>query len=77
MPTSYLNVISKVKPILFPFYYMVGFCALAFILVACSNEAEDTAEQKETAIEHARKHLDTRYVCPMHPRIIKDRLLKI
>jgi Cu(I)/Ag(I) efflux system membrane fusion protein len=27
----------------------------------------------DTAVEHAKKHLDTRYVCPMHPRIIKDK----
>jgi len=30
------------------------------------------AEQKESALEHARKHLDPKYVCPMHPQIIQD-----
>ena len=26
----------------------------------------------ETALEHARKHLDPSYVCPMHPDIVRD-----
>lgn len=26
----------------------------------------------DTAMEHAAKHLDPRYVCPMHPQIVKD-----
>ena len=28
--------------------------------------------EKETAIEHAKKHLDPKYVCPMHPQIVRD-----
>jgi Cu(I)/Ag(I) efflux system membrane fusion protein len=31
------------------------------------NEASD-----DTALEHAAKHLDAKYVCPMHPQIIRD-----
>ena len=27
---------------------------------------------KETALEHAKKHLDPKYVCPMHPQIVRD-----
>ena len=52
---------------------------LLFFVSACSKEAEQTAETlqadqtiKESAVEHAAKHLDTRYVCPMHPKIIKS-----
>ena len=26
----------------------------------------------ETALDHAQKHLDPNYVCPMHPQIVKD-----
>jgi Cu(I)/Ag(I) efflux system membrane fusion protein len=26
----------------------------------------------DTALEHAAKHLDSRYVCPMHPQIVRD-----
>ena len=28
-------------------------------------------QQKETALEHAKKHTDPNYVCPMHPQIVK------
>lgn len=27
---------------------------------------------KDTALEHARKHLNPKYVCPMHPQIVRD-----
>ncbi len=27
---------------------------------------------QETAIDHAKKHTDSKYVCPMHPKIIRD-----
>lgn len=30
------------------------------------------AAADDTALEHAEKHLDPKYVCPMHPQIIKD-----
>ncbi|EDN71930.1 MAG: heavy metal-binding domain-containing protein [Candidatus Parabeggiatoa sp.] len=34
---------------------------------------ESLAEAKDdTALEHAKKHLDTQYVCPMHPEIVSD-----
>ncbi|MDH5764486.1 MAG: efflux RND transporter periplasmic adaptor subunit [Gammaproteobacteria bacterium] len=29
--------------------------------------------EHETALEHAEKHFDPQYVCPMHPQIIKDK----
>ena len=28
--------------------------------------------KQETALEHAKKHLDKKYVCPMHPQIVRD-----
>jgi len=34
--------------------------------------ARTGAETKETALEHAEKHLDPQYVCPMHPQIVRD-----
>jgi len=37
---------------------------------ACDNAIEAPAKT-ETALEHARKHLDPSYVCPMHPQIVK------
>ncbi|MDJ0807718.1 MAG: efflux RND transporter periplasmic adaptor subunit [Gammaproteobacteria bacterium] len=53
--------------------------SLLVILSACGKEApspepsEPFAEAlADTPEEHARKHLDPRYVCPMHPQIFKD-----
>ncbi len=50
---------------------------LAALLVACSEPpagpSESMAEaSKDTALEHAQKHLDPKYVCPMHPQIVRD-----
>ena len=50
---------------------------VAIFLTACSEEKssmEMTASNKqETAVEHAGKHLDANYVCPMHPQIIRGK----
>jgi len=40
------------------------------MMSACDNAIEAPAKT-ETALEHARKHLDPSYVCPMHPQIVK------
>ena len=49
---------------------------LSLSLVACSEKQESNAEvsgeKQETAIEHAQKHLDPKYICPMHPQIVRD-----
>ncbi|MEJ2576491.1 MAG: efflux RND transporter periplasmic adaptor subunit [Gammaproteobacteria bacterium] len=54
---------------------------LAFVLLlsggcddnASSVPSESLAEaSQDTALEHAAKHLDPKYVCPMHPQIVKD-----
>jgi membrane fusion protein, copper/silver efflux system len=40
-----------------------------------SRKPPTTAQEQakgETAMEHALKHLDPKYVCPMHPQIVKD-----
>ena len=48
----------------------------AILLTACSDQSQDKTDmanvKKETAVEHAKKHMDPAYVCPMHPNIIKD-----
>jgi Cu(I)/Ag(I) efflux system membrane fusion protein len=49
----------------------------ALLLSACSDETQQASSstkgvQTETAIEHAEKHLDPKYVCPMHPQIVRD-----
>ncbi len=52
--------------------------AIALPLTACNDSAHDkTANHEhmtttETALEHANKHMDVKYVCPMHPEIVRD-----
>lgn len=51
--------------------------AFALITAACDHAATPPSEPlaeaaDDTALEHARKHLDPKYVCPMHPQIVKD-----
>ena len=53
------------------------FAAMTLVISACSNDemssgSPGTDARQETAVEHAKKHLDPKYVCPMHPNIIKD-----
>ncbi len=36
------------------------------LLTACGEP------EQENALEHAKKHLDAKYVCPMHPQIVRD-----
>lgn len=48
--------------------------ALVLSLTAC-GEAKPPSTQPvntDTAVEHAAKHLQEKYVCPMHPNIIRD-----
>jgi Cu(I)/Ag(I) efflux system membrane fusion protein len=49
---------------------------LALLLPACSEEASapQEIEHDGSTHEHARKHLDPGYVCPMHPQIVRDTL---
>lgn len=55
-----------------------SFCIIFSLLFlsACSDdistESQANSEANETAVSHATKHLDVRYVCPMHPKIVKN-----
>jgi Cu(I)/Ag(I) efflux system membrane fusion protein len=44
------------------------------LLTACGSSEPNNLIPvgEETALEHAKKHLDPKYVCPMHPQIIRD-----
>ena len=47
------------------------------LVTACGDEAPMPSEPLATALddsplEHAAKHLDIKYVCPMHPQIVRD-----
>ena len=54
---------------------IVAILIVIFSLVGGWYMAEKTAETentvKETALEHAEKHLDPTYVCPMHSQIVR------
>ena len=48
---------------------------LAVVLTACDGSGPSEsleAAPAETAVEHAAKHLNPKYVCPMHPQIVRD-----
>ncbi|MGD8408434.1 MAG: heavy metal-binding domain-containing protein, partial [Thiohalophilus sp.] len=51
---------------------------LGLLLTACGDDSSTTQSEvnkpaeQETALSHAEKHLDSTYVCPMHPQIIRD-----
>ncbi|MDD3518092.1 MAG: efflux RND transporter periplasmic adaptor subunit [Chromatiales bacterium] len=53
---------------------------LFMLLVACGGETPSSARSSETlaqtlddtAVEHALKHADPTYVCPMHPQIVRN-----
>jgi len=59
-------------------YRRRGRPGLGLLLVtACGDEAPMPSEPLATALddsplEHAAKHLDIKYVCPMHPQIVRD-----
>ena len=49
----------------------------ALLLVGCDGAPEGVASvalnaDADTALKHAAKHLDTKFVCPMHPEIVRD-----
>ena len=56
---------------------IVSISFAAILLTACSDDSNNMEmsnnEKMETAVEHAEKHLDANYVCPMHPQIIRGK----
>jgi len=55
--------------------FVVGLGLL--LVTACGDGAAPPSEPLATALddsplEHAAKHLDPKYVCPMHPQIVRD-----
>ena len=52
-------------------------CILALLLAGCMPSDPAPSESAasasdDSALEHAQKHLDPKYVCPMHPQIVRD-----
>ncbi len=58
---------------LFKTIYIISLVGI--FLSACSDDKNNMAvtDKMETAVEHASKHLDAKYVCPMHPQIIRGK----
>jgi len=62
--------------------FVISFATIALSLTACNDSDHDKMGETaashdhmtttETAAEHAKKHLDVKYVCPMHPEIVRD-----
>ncbi len=49
-----------------------GVDALKMKIAASVAQADIRLPWRETAVDHARKHLDPDYFCPMHPQVVRD-----
>ncbi|MEJ2140913.1 MAG: efflux RND transporter periplasmic adaptor subunit [Gammaproteobacteria bacterium] len=70
MPVLASSLANQGRSAKFVIFHILAIVTIA--LSACSKDEGVPADKPETAIEHAKKHLDVRYVCPMHPKIVKD-----
>ncbi len=52
-------------------WFVVLLVNIGILVSPCALAAEQA--QTETPVEHAIKHLDSTYVCPMHPQIVRDK----
>ncbi len=51
----------------------IAICVVAFCLSSCGDQQASSEKLiEETTVEHAKKHLDPLFVCPMHPKIIRN-----
>ena len=81
MSASPFRVLTTAKPSpLLTLSRVLWLLAIILLLAACNRQSHTTPVKTkgkpETALEHAHKHLDKRYVCPMHPNIIKEAPVK-
>lgn len=53
-------------------FISVKIIASLFTLIVLSACSESTPEPEKTAVEHAKQHSNPKYVCPMHPKIVRD-----
>ncbi|VAW92267.1 Probable Co/Zn/Cd efflux system membrane fusion protein [hydrothermal vent metagenome] len=58
-------------------FRLIILTTFSLFLVACgggnNNESGKSASAQESAVEHGVKHQDSKYVCPMHSQIIRDK----
>ncbi|HXW10894.1 MAG TPA: efflux RND transporter periplasmic adaptor subunit, partial [Steroidobacteraceae bacterium] len=59
-----------------PLGRLAGTLVLAFLFAACSSKEQPSESVRsaadDTAAEHAIKHTNPKYRCPMHPQIVRD-----
>ena len=51
------------------------FVAITLFISGCDgqqNVDKQSNTTKETVVEYASKHLESKYICAMHPQIIRD-----
>jgi Cu(I)/Ag(I) efflux system membrane fusion protein len=58
-------------------FFVNAILALVVFFSGCDTDMQTPSEsvedvKQQTALEHAGKHADPKYVCPMHPQIIRD-----
>jgi membrane fusion protein, copper/silver efflux system len=53
---------------------LVSLALLAFVLAACSRQPSEPLRSAadDAPVEHALKHANPRYRCPMHPDVVRD-----
>ena len=60
--------------------HVFGPAVLVLLLLGCSQPSDNSGEamepgeagERETPLEHARKHRDPTFVCPMHPSVVRN-----
>ncbi len=87
MPPLRLRSIRPVHPWIRPLLGVVALAVLALLPTGCDSPAGGqtgsesgiqiaseplAAVLDDAPLEHAKKHLDPKYVCPMHPQIVRD-----
>lgn len=53
-----------------PFTFALAVATLSMLGCGRDSSTAQAEPQRETALEHARSHMDPTYVCPMHPQVL-------
>ena len=69
MPVLFSSLANQGRVAKFLIFHIVVIATI--LLSACGKDENTGADNTESAVEHAEKHLDHTYVCPMHPQIVR------
>jgi len=50
---------------------LIGLLIISTTLILTGCGSGEQEQEQETALEHSKKHLNAKYVCPMHPQIVR------